>query len=166
MVNDLPRIMVAVAMRFYFHGKGEVGPKDLSYLRLKNPMQRVSSSGGKDLKYFLRSDAPLAKHPDAHRMYALLCERIKDFADGLEDQRYPNWDGPVVMLYMMVKDEMPDAHGGVGKEKWQAYVRCVVKALLVWQAYCGRVKKIAARRVTQVEIDDARAEGIMAYRVG
>ena len=42
----------------------------------------------------------------------------------------------------------------------------MVKALCVWQAYCGRAQKLLSRRIEQLEPDVARLdEGVRAYRI-
>ena len=147
MISDLPRLMVTIARRFHFQEKGDKIPVDLSVLRLHNPMQRITSLVRADrnvLKFFSRSDAPLAKHPDARKMYALLCKRIPDLEDTWDDHvwRCSNWFGSAKMLYLMVKEEMPDADGGVGKRNGgltsSAWLRRWLfgrRTVSVWESY-------------------------------
>lgn len=172
MLSDLPKVTVGVARLFdWSQGKdGQNCPADLSYLRLPSPMQRMSSPDTKKgLKYFSRAYAPLTKHPDAHRIYNLRCNHVQYIGDAFDQRgwRCRDWQVPCNMLYMMVRHEMPGLDGGVGKEKWWAYVRCVIKALSVWQAYCEHVKELSARQLECVQVDSVRAEeGVMAYSVG
>ncbi|KAF2825976.1 hypothetical protein CC86DRAFT_293477, partial [Ophiobolus disseminans] len=146
MVADLPKVMVGVARRFHV-GNGN-GVRDLAYLKLRSLLQSASTRDrDRELKFFERADAPLAKHGDARRLYEVLCERILSLENAMGDVRgrwCDDWRGAVELLGAAVGDEMADADGGVGKLKWAAYVRCVVKVLVVWQAYCERVRKLAA----------------------
>jgi hypothetical protein len=148
MVVDLPLIMVSVARRFHFHAQGEPVPVDLSFLTprhpLKNPVTQFHYEEKDLLKFLARPDVPLAKHADAIAMYAVLCNNFcwleyVDEVAGLQD-----WDETVKTLVNTVKDDMPDATGGLEKAKWWAYVECVVKAVVVWQAYCERVRELSA----------------------
>jgi hypothetical protein len=50
---------------------------------------------------------------------------------------------------------------------WWAYVWCVIKGVMVWQAYCERVKKLATRERTPVGVNGGRAaQGVRAYPIG
>jgi hypothetical protein len=147
MVSDLPKIMVAVARRFQVRGEDAGAPAELPYLRLHNPMDRTAgtSSASKGLTYFSRPEAPVTQHPHAHELHTRLCERFYDLARTFTSDT-PDWHGPANMLCMLMQREMRGAYGGMGKEKWHAYVKCVVNGVLVWQAYCKRVQKLTSRQ--------------------
>lgn len=168
MVSDLPKIMVAVARRFNREGKGKgVVPADLPLLPLHNPMNRMlgqRSTNMKGLAYFLTRDAPLARHLDAQTLFEFLRNRIEDLEKKFEANFgcLSDWKGWVDKLCLMVREEMPDADGGVKKEEWQAYVRCVVKALLVWQAYCEHVQKLTRQQVFSASIEGH----VLSFRLG
>jgi hypothetical protein len=62
---------------------------------------------------------------------------------------------------------MPTANGGVGEKMWWAYVWCVIKGVMVRQAYCKRVKKLATRERTPVGVNGGpTAQGVRAYPIG
>jgi hypothetical protein len=168
MVTDLPRIMITVARRFFFRPKNLPMPEDRPHLRLHNPMDRLAGSrledAKKDLEKLLKSNsrhAPLANHPDGRRLYELLCERIRDLDDFLDDRFRFAQDSytQAKALSEMVWEEMPvaDYNGGVCQEKWWAYVQCVINALICWQGYCRYVVMLTTGDVTVV-VDEARAE--------
>jgi hypothetical protein len=172
MIHDLPRLMITIARRFHYSSKHEVVPRDLSFMRLHSPMNRVintSRAGTDELKYLLRPDAPLAKHSDALKMYKILCDRITALEGNVHDmggQCY-NWSIPSMWLYKPIKKDMAEADGGIGMQKWWNYVQCVIKALLVWQGYCERVEQLSSAWNQQVFVDETRAgEGVVAFRIG
>ncbi|KAF1830089.1 hypothetical protein BDW02DRAFT_116889 [Decorospora gaudefroyi] len=163
MLHDLPKIMVTVARRIYYQGlRPRVGvPKDLSYMKLHNPMNRMidPSSTTHDLGFFQRPDAPLVKHSDAQKLYEVLCIRIRDIED--VHDRCANWEGLArTLLYKLGNEVMPRANGGVDSAKWWAYVWCVVKALLVWQAYCERAHTLSftARQASLMRAQELETE--------
>ncbi|KAH3913215.1 hypothetical protein HBH56_113260 [Parastagonospora nodorum] len=169
-VSDLPKLMVSVARRFHYQAMRVEVPTDLPELKLHNPMDRLAgmrkSDKTKSLASFTREDAPLTDHPQSHEMYSRLCEHIFNVGDDLEST-YERCFTQAEVLYLVIKKEMPDADGGVGMDRWDAYVQCVVDGLMVWQSYCERVNMLTARRVTRVFVDDERAaEGVWAYTVG
>jgi hypothetical protein len=172
MLYDLPMIMVTVARRFYYQEQNNCKvprPVELSYMKLHNPMDNNVGQRQKNLDFFLRHDAPLVQHQDVRSLYALLCHRIKDLEDVVGDRRgrCATWEGSArMLLYKIVHEEMPDADGGVGKRRWWAYVWCVVKGLLVWQAYCERVRKLVVRQTRQASVDvDGTEEGVWTYSI-
>jgi hypothetical protein len=170
LVSDLPKLMVSVARRFHYQAMGVEVPADLPELKLHNPMDRLAgmrnSDKTKSLASFTCGDAPLADHPQSHEMYARLCERILDLGDDLENG-YERCFIQAEALCLGIKKEMPDADGGIGMDRWDAYVQCVVDGLTVWQGYCEGVNMLMARRVTRVVVDAERAEeGVRAYTVG
>lgn len=145
-------------------------PADLPGLKLHNPMDRLAgmrkSDKTKSLASFTCEDAPLTDYPQSHEMYVRLCERIYDIGDDLESM-YERCFTQAEVLCLRIKKEMPDADGGFGMDRWDAYVQCVVDGLMVWQGYCESVNMLTARQVTRVVVDAERAaEGVQAYTVG
>jgi hypothetical protein len=173
MIHDLPRVMITVARRFHYQSmrKKEGVPKDLSYMKLHNPVQLVTAEPRfNDLNSLARFDAPLAKHKDAFELYRLKCDRIQDLEGAVGDNcgRCTNWEGPALaLMYRIVQENMPEANGGVSQKRWWMYVWCVIKAVFVWQAYCERARRLMFRRTQHVAISPAGAEdGVLAYRLG
>ena len=157
MISDLPKLMVNIARRFQYQSIRASVPSDLPYMKLHNPIDRSVGRrhrGAMDLKYFSRADAPLTQHADAHRLYGLLCTRIEALKGemGDENNKCLNWEAPMELLSSMVNEEMLGADGGVGQKKWNFYVRCVLKGLLVWQAYCEQVQQLSARRLETAHV--------------
>jgi len=144
MLHDLPVIMVSIARRFYYQSlklQGSV-PKDLFFMRRHSAVRHfIEWDNSHNLKFFERTDAPLAGHEHAFALYKILCERIKDLEAVMGDDvgRCSNWEGPArTLMYKVVHEYMPEADGGVGGARWRAYISCVIKVLFVWQAYCER----------------------------
>jgi hypothetical protein len=174
MINDLPKIMITVARRFFFRSKNLAMPEDRPSLRLHNPMDRLTGSrlvdAQKDLEKLLKNnsrDAPLADHPDGRRLYELLCERIRDLDEFLDGRFGVAQDSYTQRkaLSQLVWEDMPFADGGVGREKWWAYVQCVINALICRQGYCRYVVMLTTGDVTVV-FDEARAaEGVAALTI-
>ena len=151
MLSDLPKIMVTIARRFHYQSLQGPVPADLTVMRLYNPTDRFIGEPLEklDLNSFSRADAPLAQHPDAHKLYSLLCKHVEALERTMGDAygRCQNWEGPAKMLtYKVINEGMPSADGGIGQEKWWAYIQCVIKALLVWQAYCEHDQMLWAER--------------------
>jgi hypothetical protein len=68
-------------------------------------------------------------------------------------------------LSEMIWEKMPVADGGVGREKWLAYVQWVMNALICWQGCCRYVVMLTTGDVTVV-VDEARAgEGVAALTI-
>jgi hypothetical protein len=159
--------MITIARRFHYQHSGKKVPKDLPYMKLHNSANRMlSHEKHYNLNSLARRDAPLAQHADSTRMHEVLCRGIKHVeGDGYE--RCSNWEGAARMfLYKLVKEEMPEAHGGVDQRRWWAYVWCVVKALVVWQAFCERAQMLMARRGEAGEVDvELAAQDVRAYRI-
>lgn len=43
----------------------------------------------------------------------------------------------------------------------------MIKAVIVWQVYCERVKNLSVGYSSRIELDEVKAEeGVEAYRVG
>ena len=152
MLADLPRIMVSVARRFYHQDmEGGAVPPDLPFLKLHRPMDQPTTACAHEtmhLEFFQRFDAPLAKHADARTLYKLLCRNIESRKDpvGNDGSKCLNWEEQAKILFRIVVEEnMADSDGGVGKSRWEAFVWCVIKALLVWQAYCERIQELIAQ---------------------
>ncbi|KAF2031137.1 hypothetical protein EK21DRAFT_99897 [Setomelanomma holmii] len=170
MIFDLTRLMVTIARRFHYQANREVVPQDLSYMRLHNPVDRMTDlerADTRDLEYFARPDAPLTKHPDAINMYKLLCSYITRLSRnfGATRGKCYGWQDPAYWFYKHIKREMRHANGGIGKNKWRYYVRCVSKAVVIWQCYCEHVLQIKAGKF-DLTVDDRRAgEGVIAVRV-
>jgi hypothetical protein len=162
MISDLPKVMIVVARRFPYQSKRKPVPANLSGMKLYNPMSRVAHQSRTyklDLESLPHGEAPIAQHPDAHELNKLLRERIDDLERLMGDQSgiCKDWEGPAEMLFGLVKEQMPKANEGVQEKKWWAYVWCVIKGVMVWQAYCERVKKLSGRQMTQVSVDEVRA---------
>jgi hypothetical protein len=145
MISNLPKVMVTIARRFHYNESRAAVPPDLSFMRLHDPLRAITVQDDADirsLEQYYRSDAPLVEHPDARQLYVLLCELIEGrhhrFADA-GDRLYADWHTQTKEVVETVREKMPDASGGIGRERWWAYVHCVVKALLVWQANCQRI---------------------------
>lgn len=169
MLSDLPRVMITIARRFHYRALGLKVPADLSFLKLHNPKDRLVGTRPAeikmDLEYLSIVNAQLSNHPDGRALYALLRDRILDLEDFLDDGTGVVADVYVQAeaLYLMVMEELPYANGGVRREKWRAYVQCVINALIVWQGYCAHVNRLTMRQVT---IDAARAaEGVLALTI-
>jgi hypothetical protein len=171
MIHDLPRIMVSIARRMHYQAlrRKEGVPKDLPHLTLHKASDRsllVSKSKSRskrDLKFLQCADAPHARHLDAHELYDLLCPRIAGLEDvvGNHTGSWSIWEGAARDLLLgMVRVEMPDADGGVGQAKWWAYVWCVVKALCVWQTYCGCAQRLVSEWVERVGLRAVRASRV------
>ncbi|KAH7083690.1 hypothetical protein FB567DRAFT_561697 [Paraphoma chrysanthemicola] len=171
MLDDLPKIMVIIARRFHYQSRREVVPPDLSFMRLHNPVSRVSrrTTPGIDSLYHLsRFDAPLSKHPDTIELYERLRTEIKALEGNLKFYKGEcwNWTIPSMWLYKPVRRTMKGANGGMKETRWWQYVQLVIKALLVWQCYCKRVDELMAGAYQGVAVDQARAqEGVTAYHV-
>jgi hypothetical protein len=131
------------------------GLKDLPDLKLHHHIERHHVlPPTHDLKSLQCDDAPLTQHPDAQALYNLLCTRIADLEEVVANP-CSNWEGAAKdQLLGMVREEMPEADGGISSEKWWVYVWCVVKALCVWQAY---VRKTRDLFFTWIEQAEARA---------
>jgi hypothetical protein len=161
MIDDLPLLIVTIARRMHYQAlRSKNGvPKDLPYMALHHPNCSFGiSKSGYDLKFLQRADAPLARHPDSHKLYEFLCSQLEILQDVAGDRRgmCRNWEGPARdLLFGLVREEMPNADGSVGKTKWWNYVWCVVKALCVWQAYCERARKALSRHTLHIESDIA-----------
>jgi hypothetical protein len=112
----------------------------------------------RDLEFFSCADAPIAKHHAAHTLYKFLCERIVDLDDVMGDQvgRCSDWYGLAKLLFKMVQIEMPNATGVTKKKKSWAYVWCVMRGLLVWQACCERVQKLSMKQVRQINVNGVK----------
>ncbi|KAH7067546.1 hypothetical protein BKA63DRAFT_536967 [Paraphoma chrysanthemicola] len=160
MLDDLPKIM-----------RHEVVPPDLSFMRLHNPVSRVSraTTPGIDTLYYLSHfDAPLSKHPDTIELYETLGTEIKALEGNLKIYKGECWNWTIlsIWLYKPVRRKMKGANGGMSKTRWWKYVQLVIKALLVWQCYCKRVDELIAGGYQGVTVDRARAqEGVMACHV-
>jgi hypothetical protein len=161
MIDDLPLLMVTIARRMHYQAQRskEGVPKDLPYMALHHPNCSLSiPKSGYNLEFLQRADAPLARHPDSHKLYEFLCSQLEILQDVAADRHgiCRNWEGPARdLLFGLVREEMPNAECGVGETKWWNYVWCVVKALCVWQAYCERARKALCRRTLHIESDIA-----------
>jgi hypothetical protein len=145
MISNLPKVMVTIARRFHYNESRAAVPLDLSFMRLHDPLRAITIQDDADirsLEQYYRSDAPLVEHPDARQLYVWFCKLIEErhhrFADARE-RLYADWHTQAKEVVETVREKMPDASGGIGRERWWAYVHCVVKALLIWQANCQRI---------------------------
>jgi hypothetical protein len=152
-IIDLPLVMVTIAQRMHHQSlRSRNGvPKDLPSLTLRTPMNRsrTNPTPEHNLEVLQRADAPFVVHPDPHELYEFLCSRIEDLEGIAGDAlgRCGHWESLARDRHFgLVREELADADGGVNETKWWAYVRCVIKALCVWQAYCERARKLLARR--------------------
>jgi hypothetical protein len=155
MISDLPKLMVMIARRFHYQCIMKAVPPDLTCSKLHDPCQppaETKRDGTHDLEFYACNDAPISKHPDAHKMYTVLVEHIEKVAAWLGDARLRpvEWRTQGRLLFTVAWGEMRDADGGVGEVRWWAYmwyVWYVCKTLVVWQAYCERLNKLAAMSV-------------------
>jgi hypothetical protein len=143
MINNLALIMVTVARRMHYQAlRSKNGvPKDLPYMVLHHPGRSLNDPKSEhNLKFLLSADAPLARHPDSHKLYDFICSQFENPQCG-HYWLCGNWEVPARDPFGLVRDEMPNDEGDVSQKRWWAYVWCVVKVLCVWQAYCERARK-------------------------
>ncbi|EUC46286.1 hypothetical protein COCMIDRAFT_93277 [Bipolaris oryzae ATCC 44560] len=158
MLHDLPVIMVSVARRFYYHDlrPKETVPCDLLSLARHDPsIKRFPVI--RTLEALARDDAPIAYHEDAFRLHEGLCDIIND-PQGItfdNDGTCQSWGKAVlaVMTTLIEEKTLVGTDGGVSQRKWWMYVWCVIKALMVWQAYAARLRVVWRLRHEQGEYD-------------
>ena len=146
MLADLPKLIVTIARRFHLQSE-HACPADLHFLKLHNPLSPSTGQphGIAYLNFLSRSDAPLARHPDTHLMYRMLCICIegRDSVMGVMSGKCSSWEGLAQTLFCRSVDRgMLASDGGVGKQRWRAFVWCVVKGLIVWQGYCEQIQEL------------------------
>ncbi|EFQ89465.1 hypothetical protein PTT_14245 [Pyrenophora teres f. teres 0-1] len=169
-IFDLPMLMVSVARRFHLQSLRlpDRLPEDPRYTRRHDAILfYVSCRYEIDPDYFVRDDAPLAKHEHVLELYGVLCRHIENLKAVYCDVSglCGNWEGPArAVMYKVANEDMPEADGGVGRARWMAYVWCVIKAVFVWQAYCYRVQVVSG--LTPRDVSPYRAIPIVEMSDG
>ncbi|CAE7022685.1 HRD1 [Pyrenophora teres f. teres] len=170
LIFDLPMLMVSVARRFHLQSLRlpDRLPEDPRYTRRHDAILfYVSCRYEIDPDYFVRDDAPLAKHEHVLELYGVLCRHIENLKAVYCDVSglCGNWEGPArAVMYKVANEDMPEADGGVGRARWMAYVWCVIKAVFVWQAYCYRVQVVSG--LTPRDVSPYRAIPIVEMSDG
>ncbi|KAF5846477.1 hypothetical protein GGP41_003852 [Bipolaris sorokiniana] len=160
MLHDLPVIMVSVARRFYYHAlrPTETVPCDISSLARHHPGDIINGLPViRTLDATVRDDAPIAYHEDAFRLY----EGLRDIINNPRGIAFDNdgscqsWGKAVLAVISTLMEEktLAGTSGGVSQKKWWMYVWCVIKALMVWQAYAARLRVVWRLRHEQGDYD-------------
>ncbi|XP_014556246.1 hypothetical protein COCVIDRAFT_100229 [Bipolaris victoriae FI3] len=148
MLHDLPVIMVSVARRFYYHDlrPKETVPCDLPSLARHDPGDINNGLPEiRTLEALAHDDAPITYHKDAFRLY----EGLRDIINNprgiaFDNETCQSWGKAVLAVMTTLTEEktLVGTSGGVSQRKWWMYVWCVIKALMVWQAYAERLRVV------------------------
>lgn len=147
---DLPSLMVSIARRFHYQQLHQPIPEDPNFEHIYKLIAARNKIRTRTLNMqcFSLPDALLANHPHSRECYMLLCELIRRGGNIVDGSYFEGRRALIEVLLMRIKAKLglrlagaaSRLDGGLGSERWWAYITCVLKALFARQAIHQRIE--------------------------